>query len=192
MNALILASASPRRKALLEQVGLVPAAIDPAETDETPTKNETPLAYARRIAEEKAKAVAPRHSGDFILAADTIVVCGRRMLHKPENEKDAIKRLRLLSGRRHRVYTGLCVMAPDGRMKTRVVQTTVTFKNLSEAEIADYIASGEGNDKAGGYGIQGRAARYIRFISGSFSNVVGLPLFETTQLLKGLGFPGLP
>ncbi len=192
MTGLILASASPRRKALLEQIGLSPSLIDPADTDETPRRNETPIAYARRVAEEKAKTVAPRHPGAFILAADTIVACGQRMLHKPANEREAIERMRLLSGRRHRVYTGVCVLAPDGRCKTRVVQTVVAFKALSDAEIADYIASGEGADKAGGYGAQGRAARYIRFISGSFSNVVGLPLFETTQLLKGLGFPGLP
>jgi len=188
----ILASASPRRLALLQQIGIVPDAIDPADADETALRGETPLAYVRRVAEAKAKIAAERHPGDFILAADTIVACGRRMLHKPENEAAAIKRLKLLSGRRHRVYTGLSIIAPSGKQKTRVVQTVVAFKHLTDAEIADYLASGEGADKAGGYGAQGRAARYIRLVSGSFSNVVGLPLFETCETLRSLGFPGLP
>jgi septum formation protein len=184
---LVLASASPRRRELLAQIGLVPDFIDPAELDETPLKDELPPAYAARLARAKAEAVAPRHPGAFILAADTVVACGRRILPKPEDAATVRRCLELLSGRRHRVIGGVAVLTPRGRLLQRVVTSNVTFKHLTEQEIADYAATGEGQGKAGGYAIQGYAARYIRAIGGSHSNIVGLPLFETASLLGGCG-----
>ena len=189
MPSLVLASASPRRLELLAQIGITPSAVDPADIDETPLKGELPVPHAARLAEAKARAIAPRHPGAFVLAADTVVACGRRILPKAETRPQALRCLELLSGRRHRVHGGLCVLAPDGRMAARLVTTAVIFKRLEQAEIDDYLASGEWHGKAGGYAIQGRAARYVRQIGGSYSNVVGLPLFETWQLLKGLGWP---
>lgn len=188
MSALVLASASPRRLDLLRQIAIQPEAVDPAHIDETPVRGELPVPHARRLAEEKARAVAGRHPGCFVLAADTVVACGRRILPKAEDEATARKCLELLSGRRHRVVGGICLIAPDGRVGRRVVTTTVTFKRLSPGEMAAYAASGEWEGKAGGYAIQGLAARYVRDISGSYSNIVGLALFETAQLLDGLGF----
>ncbi len=185
---LVLASASPRRRELLAQIGLVPDAFDQADLDETPLKGELPPAHAARLARAKLEACAPRHRGAFILAADTVVACGRRILDKPEDMETARRCLALLSGRRHRVIGGVAVMSPEGRLGTRLVTSTVTFKRLTPDEIADYAASGEGLGKAGGYAIQGLAARYIRDIGGSYSNIVGLPLFETASLLAGLGF----
>ena len=185
---LVLASASPRRLELLRQIGLAPDLIDPAEIDETPRRDEAPAAHALRLAEEKLRAVLPRHPGDYILAADTVVACGRRILPKTMDPASARRCLELLSGRRHRVHSGIALASPDGRVSLRHVDSQVAFKRLSTAEITAYLASGEWRGKAGGYAIQGRAAALIRFISGSYSNVVGLPLFETAQLLAGRGY----
>ena len=187
---LILASASPRRLELLRQVGLEPDAVDPAEIDETPAKAELPDRHALRLAVEKARAVAARHPDAYVLAADTVVACGRRILPKAEDRATARKCLTLLSGRRHRVLGGIAVVAADGKLATRLVESTVIFKRLSGAEIDAYLTSGEWHGKAGGYAIQGRAASYIRFVSGSYSNVVGLSLYDVHQLLTGLGWPG--
>jgi septum formation protein len=185
---LVLASASPRRLELLRQVGLMPDCIDPADIDETPRRGELPPAHAMRLAQEKARAVVPRHPGAYILAADTVVACGRRILPKTEDEASAQACLELLSGRRHRVHGGIAVATPDGRLVSRRVDSQVAFKRLSEAELRAYLRSGEWQGKAGGYAIQGRAAALIRWINGSYSNVVGLPLFETVQLLAGRGY----
>ena len=186
--SLVLASASPRRLELLRQVGLMPDCIDPADIDETPRQGELPPAHAMRLAEEKAKAVVPRHPGAYVLAADTVVACGRRILPKTEDEASARSCLELLSGRRHRVHGAVVLMSPDGRLVSRRVESQVAFKRLSQAEIGAYLRTGEWQGKAGGYAIQGRAATLIRWVSGSYSNVVGLPLFETTQLLAGRGY----
>jgi septum formation protein len=185
---LILASASPRRLDLLRQVGIEPAAIDPADIDETPRPREQPRAYALRMAAAKWDAVAPRHPGAVVLAADSVVALGRRILPKAESEQEARRCLALLSGRRHRVVGGVAVgRAGPGigsAPRTRLVETVVRFKRLTAAEIDAYIASGEWKGKAGGYAIQGRAAAFVAFVSGSYSNVVGLPLFETVALLS--------
>jgi septum formation protein len=185
---LVLASASPRRLALLRQIGIQPDIVDPADLDETPSKGELPPVHAVRLAREKALAVAPRHPGAYVLAADTVVACGRRIVPKPVDETSARRCLDLLSGRRHRVYSGIALVGPDCRLALRRVVSQVAFKRLSDEEIAHYLASGEWCGKAGGYAIQGRAAALIRFVSGSYSNVVGLPLFETAQLLEGRGW----
>jgi septum formation protein len=185
---LVLASASPRRLVLLRQIGLEPDRIDPAEIDETPHPDELPPAYALRLAEEKARAVVPRHPGAYILAADTVVACGRRILPKASDPATARSCLELLSGRRHRVHGGIALAGPDDRLILRRVDSQVAFKRLSEAEIAAYLCCGEWRGKAGGYAIQGRAAALIRWVQGSYSNVVGLPLFETAQLLAGSGY----
>lgn len=190
IEALVLASASPRRLDLLRQIGLIPGAVDPADLDETPAKSELPAPHATRLAREKAVAVAPRHPGRYVLAADTVVACGRRILPKAEDERTAKRCLDLLSGRRHRVHGGLVLLEPDGRIHTRTVTSIVTFKVLDHDEIAAYLASGEWQGKAGGYAIQGLAAAFVRYLGGSYSNVVGLPLFETAQLLKGVGLNG--
>ena len=187
---LVLASASPRRLDLLRQIGIVPGAVDPAELDETPRKDELPLPHAARLAEEKARAVAARHPGKFILAADTVVAAGRRILPKAEDERTARRCLSLLSGRRHRVHGGVALLTPEGKLLTRTVSTILTFKCLDHGEVETYIASGEWHGKAGGYAIQGLAAVYVRALSGSYSNVVGLPLYETAALLKGVGLHG--
>lgn len=181
---LVLASASPRRLDLLRQVGLEPAEIDPADIDETPAARELPRAYALRMATSKLAAVAPRHPAAVVLAADSVVVCSRRILPKAETEAEARACLGRLSGRRHRVLGAVAVGFPDRTVRTRLVETVVRFKRLEAAEIDDYLHSGEWRGKAGGYAIQGRAARFVDFISGSYSNVVGLPLFETVKLLK--------
>jgi septum formation protein len=190
---LILASSSPRRLALLRQVGVVPERIEAPEIDETPVTRELPRAYVLRIAEAKANDIAgrPDAGGAYVLAADTVVACGRRILGKAHDVEAAARCLRLLSGRRHRVYTGVAVVAPDGRRAARVVMTMVAFKRLGEPEIAAYLACGEWQGKAGGYAIQGRAEAFIPSINGSWSNVVGLPLATTLDLLRGLGWrPG--
>ena len=183
---LVLASASPRRLDLLRQVGLEPAEIDPADIDETPGPRELPRAYALRMAKAKLAAVASRHPEAVVLAADSVVVCGRRILPKAETVEQARVCLVILSGRRHRVMGGIAAGGPDGSVRTRLVETVVRFKRLEAAEIDDYLACGEWRGKAGGYAIQGRAARFVAFISGSYSNVVGLPLFETVGLLKAV------
>lgn len=184
---LILASASPRRLDLLAQVGRVPSLVEPADIDETPERGELPRVLARRLAMGKAAVVATTHPDAVVLAADTVVACGRRILPKAEDEQTARRCLTLLSGRRHRVFGGLCIMAPQRAPIVRVVETVVSFARLQPSQIDRYIASGEWDGKAGGYAIQGLAAAYVRQISGSYSNVVGLPLFETDTLLSSLG-----
>jgi len=193
MPILVLASASPRRLDLLRQIGIVPDAVDPADIDEAPLPRELPPAHAVRLAREKVEAVQPRHPDAFILAADTVVACGRRILPKAEDEKTARACLKLLSGRRHRVYGGVALVSPNGDIAIRRVISQVTFKRLSMTELDIYLASGEWQGKAGGYAIQGRAAALISWVAGSYSNVVGLPLFETAQLLAGHGYkPNCP
>ncbi|WP_445678907.1 Maf family protein [Radicibacter daui] len=186
---LVLASASPRRVDLLAQIGIVPAAIDPADIDETPLADESPRRLALRLAGAKAAAVATRHPEAFVLAADTVVGVGARILPKAEEEAEAKACLRLLSGRRHHVYGGICLIAPGGPVSSRVVDSTVAFKRLTAEEMAEYVASGDWHGKAGGYGIQGLAAKYVSFISGSYSNIVGLGLHEVAMMLRGAGFP---
>ncbi len=183
----VLASSSPRRRDLLAQIGLVPDVIVPAAIDETPLPRELPVPMARRLARAKADVVAALHPGALVLAADSVVAAGRRALPKAETEDQARACLALLSGRRHRVHAGVCAIAPDGRRAERLVTTTVTFKRLTAAEIDLYLATGEWHGKAGGYAIQGKAGAFVRFISGSYSAVVGLPLMETAALLSGLG-----
>lgn len=186
---LVLASASPRRLDLLRQIGLTPDHIDPAHVDETPSPKELPAKHAARLALAKAQAVAARHRGAYVLAADTVVACGRRILPKAETVADARACLKLLSGRRHRVLTGVAVIAPGGRDVVRVAETAVRFRRLSDDDIRAYLAAGEWHGKAGGYAIQGRAAAFAAWLGGSYSNVVGLPLYETAALLAGLGYP---
>ncbi len=183
---LILASASPRRLALLKQIGLAPDKIIPADIDETPLKDETPREHAARVAKEKACVVAAQFPDDVILAADTVVACGRRILPKAEEEKTARKCLKMLSGRRHRVYTAVCVHS-GGKTHERLVMTQVRFARLTDKQIDAYIASGEWQGKAGGYAIQGSAEAFIPWIAGSYSNVVGLPLQETSLMLAQAG-----
>jgi septum formation protein len=185
---LVLASASPRRLDLLRQVGLEPDLIDPADIDESELKSETPRRLAVRLAKAKAASVAQRNTDAFILSADTVVAVGRRVLPKAQTEAQARDCLALLSGRGHRVYTGLCVIAPDGRVAERLVETRLTFKRLSVLEIEDYIRGGEWHGKAGGYGIQGRAGGFVIELQGSYPSVVGLPLYESLCLLEGLGY----
>ena len=184
---LVLASASPRRVELLARIGLVADIVDPADLDETPRRSEAPLSYARRMAAEKAALVAPRHPGAIVLAADTVVACGRRILPKAESEAQARECLALLSGRRHRVHSAVCVIDAAGVARHRDSTSVVIFKSLSPAEIEAYIAGGEWHGKAGGYAIQGAAEALIRYLAGSHSGVVGLPLFETRALLKSAG-----
>ncbi|MCP5367131.1 MAG: septum formation protein Maf [Hyphomicrobiales bacterium] len=189
---LILASASPRRLDLLRQVGIEPVAVVPARVDESPLAGETPLQMARRLAVAKARAVALDNPGAFVLGADTVVACGNRVLPKAEDEATARRFLTLLSGRAHRVLGGFCVIDPAGTARARVVTTAVRFKRLHRGEIDAYLAGGEWRDKAGAYAIQGRAAVFVRHLSGSYSNVVGLPLFEVSAVLTGLGFAAGP
>jgi septum formation protein len=186
--SLVLASASPRRLDLLAQVGVTPDRVDPADIDETPLRDETPRRHALRLAREKARAVAVRAPGDFVLAADTVVAVGRRILPKAETEAQALKCLALLSGRNHMVLTAVAVIGPDGREASRLVETRVQVKQLSDAERADYLAGGEWRGKAGGYAVQGVAGGFIIDLHGSYTGVVGLPLYETLNLLRGLGW----
>ena len=186
--ALVLASASPRRRDLLAQIGLIPDAVRAAEIDETPLKNELPRDLAQRLAKAKALAVAAAAGGDFVLAADTVVARGRRILPKTETEAEARACLTLLSGAAHRVYTAVVAVAPGGRSAARLVETRVRFKRLSPQDIAGYLASGEWRGKAGGYAVQGLAGRFVIALHGSYSAVVGLPLYETASLLEGLGY----
>lgn len=185
--ALILASASPRRRELIARLGIEPTGISAADIDETPRKLEDPRAYAGRMAREKALAVTSPDA--FVLAGDTVVACGRRILPKAEDEATARRCLELLSGRRHRVLSAVALKAPDGTLRERLSETVVRFKQLSAEEVAAYLAGGEWHGKAGGYAIQGSAEGLITWIGGSHSGVVGLPLFETRALLKAAGFP---
>lgn len=183
---LLLASASPRRLALLAQIGVTPDEVISTDIDETPRRAEAPRLLAQRLA--RAKAAAAARPDGLVLAADTVVACGSRVLPKAETEDQARACLTMLSGRRHHVLTAIVLATSDGRVLERVCDSVVGFARLTDAQIDGYLASGEWQGKAGGYAIQGRAASHIRFLSGSYSNVVGLPLFETAQLLRGAGY----
>ena len=185
---LVLASASPRRLELLARIGVVPDAVTPVDLDESPRKAEQPRHLAARLARAKAEAAQALAPDALILAADTVVGVGRRILGKPADEAEARRFLELLSGRRHRVMTGVCLIRPDGKVSERLVTTILAFQRLTAQQIDAHIASGEWRGVAGGYQIQKRAEVYVRFLSGSHSNVVGLPLFETAQLLRGAGW----
>ena len=192
---LVLASASPRRLMLLERAGLTADLLNPTDIDETPRKGETPRALSVRLAGEKAHAaarapqVAGLGPGVFILAADTVVGLGRRILPKAETRDEAAQCLALLSGRSHWVYSTIALVSPGGKTTTRCNETKVRFKRLSRNDMDSYLASAEWRGKAGGYAIQGRAEAFVRYISGSYSSVVGLPLYETVHLLEGAGYP---
>lgn len=192
---LVLASASPRRLQLLERVGLTPDLLNPSDVDEIPHKRETPRALSVRLAKEKAERalemplVKELGPNAFVLAADTVVGLGRRILPKAETVDQALDCLSLLSGRSHWVYSTVCLIAPGRRMSSRCVETKVRFKRLSREDIDSYVASNEWRGKAGGYAIQGRAEAFVRLLSGSHSAVVGLPLYETVHLLEGAGYP---
>lgn len=184
----MLASASPRRLSLLRQIGLEPDHVEPCDLDETPRPKEQPRELAIRLARAKAALAAASHPGCFVLGADTVVAVGRRILPKAETEAEGRACLELLSGRAHRVLTCVCVVAPDGRDVWRLVESRVRMKRLEQPDIAAYLASGEGLGKAGGYAIQGRAGAFVTELQGSYPAVVGLPLYETVNLLKGRGF----
>ena len=192
---LVLASGSPRRLSLLNQAGLEPDSLEPVEIDESPERGELPRTLAVRLAREKAEAaiVRVRNKAEikdaYVLSADTVVAVGRRILPKPEVLEEASACLRLLSGRTHRVYTGVCLVTPRDALRTRLVETRVRFKRLSNEDLESYLASGEWRGKAGGYAIQGLAGSFVTKLVGSYTNVVGLPLYETTTLLAGEGFP---
>lgn len=186
---LVLASSSPRRLDLLARIGVSPDAVIPAAIDETPARGELPRVYAARMAAEKAEAVRGEAAGAIVVAADTVVAVGRRILPKAETEAEARQALALLSGRRHRVYSAVTVVDPGGFARHRLSTTIVLFKRLDETELAAYLESGEWRGKAGGYAIQGRAEALIRHVAGSHSGVVGLPLFETRALLLAAGYP---
>lgn len=187
LGGVILASASPRRVDLLARLGVVPAVIDPAEIDETPLKTETPRAHAERLAHAKCAIVAARHPGGIVVAADTVVGVGRRILPKADAEAVARSCLALLSGRRHRVFTAVAVADAAGVIRQRLSETVVIFHRLTPVDIDTLIAAGDWRGKAGGYALQGAAEAYVRFIGGSWSGVVGLPLAETRTLLKASG-----
>lgn len=188
MARLILASASPRRLDLLKQIGIIPDEVLPADIDETETKDEAPPCYAKRMAVEKAQKIAEQEKDAFILAADTVVACGKRILPKAEDKDTAIACLNLLSGRKHHVLGGIALITPAEKTLQRLVKTTVSFKRLSQKEHQDYLDSNEWDGKAGGYAIQGMAAQFIPTVAGSYTNVVGLSLFETAQMLHGAGY----
>ncbi len=194
-HPLILASGSPRRLSLLDQIGIEPDRLLPANVDETPQAKETPRSLARRLSRTKAEVSRraadrdPETRDAYVLAADTVVAVGRRILPKPELTDEAAACLRLLSGRAHRVYTSICLITPKGKVRQKLVETRVRFKRLSREEMETYLASGEWQGKAGGYAIQGRAGAFVTKLVGSYSNVVGLPLNETMTLLMGEGYP---
>ncbi len=186
---LVLASASPRRLDLLARIGVTPDAVLPADIDEAPRKGEIPHVYASRMAAEKAATIAAQEDGALVLAADTVVAAGRRILGKASDEAEARATLSLLSGRRHRVLSAVTLIVPGGQARHRLSTSIVAFKRLSGEELGDYLASGEWQGKAGAYAIQGRAEALIRWMSGSYSGVMGLPLHETRALLKSAGYP---
>jgi septum formation protein len=186
---LVLASASPRRLELLERLGVKPDAVMAADIDESARRGELPAAYACRMAAEKAAAVKLREPEALVLAGDTVVAAGRRILPKAEDAGTARAALLLLSGRRHRVLSAVTAIGPDGTVRHRLSTSLVAFKRLSEEELAAYLDSGEWRGKAGGYAIQGRAEALVRFLSGSHSGVMGLPLYETRALLRAAGYP---
>lgn len=183
----ILASASPRRLALLKDIGITPDKVEPADIDETPRKGESPRVHAQRLSIEKGRVIAARYPNALVLSADTVVACGRRILPKAENEADVRACLALLGGRRHHVYTAVSLFLPGGSRIDKLSDSLVTFRRLTNLDIDAYAACGEGIGKAGGYAIQGRAAMYIRAMSGSYSGIVGLPLFEVGQMLARAG-----
>jgi septum formation protein len=185
---LVLASTSPRRLELLGRLGATPVRVVAPDVDEDPLPGELPRPYVQRVARAKALAV-PREEDELVLAGDTTIAVGRRILGKPADEADLRRMLALLSGRRHHCLSAVCVIAPDGAARLRVSDTIVAFKRLSGAEIDNYVRCGEGMGKAGGYAIQGRAEGFVRFLSGSHSGVVGLPVFETRALLLAAGYP---
>lgn len=185
---LILASASPARKALLEAAGFTPDKIIPADIDETPHKNEKPTVYVKRLAEEKAKAIHAQHPEAFIIAADTIAVMGARIIGKAADRAEAKKMISRFSGRRHRVITGLCILSPDGKKSVRLVSSAVKCRMVADAEIETYLDSGEWEGKSGCYGLQGRASAFIETINGSYTSIIGLPVAETIAILNGMGF----
>jgi septum formation protein len=185
---LVLASTSPRRLDLLKRIGVEPARVAAPDIDEDPLKAEPPRTYVQRIAEGKAHAVA-RQADEIVLAGDTTIAVGRRILGKPEDEADLRRMLALLSGRRHHCLSAVCLIGLDGKARTKLSDTIVTFKRLTDAEIDAYVASGEGMGKAGGYAIQGRAEGFVRYLAGSHSGVVGLPVYETRALLLATGYP---
>ncbi|MFZ5706118.1 MAG: Maf family protein [Pseudomonadota bacterium] len=187
MSLLILASASPRRAELIRRLGIEPAAIDPADIDETPQRDELPARYAVRMAAEKAALVAIRRPGAAVLGADTVVAAGRRILPKTEQAEEARACLRLLSGRRHRVHSAVTLIDAEGKARHRLSTSIVKFKRLTESEIETYVSGGEWQGKAGGYAIQGYAESWVAMLSGSHSGVMGLPLFETRALLGATG-----
>ena len=187
-NKLILASSSPRRKELLAQIGIAPDKIIPADIDETLLSNELPRTFALRLSKAKAEKIADGNPDNFILAADTVVAAGRRVLDKPKDADDARRTLETLSGRRHKVLGGICVIAPNGRILQRLCETVVAFRRLSKTDIEAYIECGDWEGKAGGYAIQGLAATYVKFISGSHSNIIGLSLYDTAQMLESAGY----
>ncbi|MCH7807529.1 MAG: septum formation inhibitor Maf [Proteobacteria bacterium] len=185
----MLASASPRRRELLNQAGIIPSAIAPVEVDETPLASEKPGDYTRRLAAQKATLVAKKNRGALVLAADTAVAVGARILGKPGDRAEAEKFLKLLSGRRHRVITSIALKPPSQKLVQKTVITSVSFKRLTAGEINWYLQSGEWRGKAGGYAIQGKAGAFVKRINGSYTNVVGLPLYETLALLRAHGYP---
>lgn len=186
---LALASASPRRLDLLRQIGLIPDRVAPADIDEKPLRDERPGQLALRLAVQKGEAVRVGLPGMFVISADTVVAVGRRILPKAETEEEARACLRLLSGRKHDVLTGVAVSAPDGRQVSRLVEARVELKRLSHQDVEGYIGSAEWRGKAGGYAIQGQAGGFVTGMSGSYSAIVGLPLYETAALLEGVGYP---
>ena len=186
-DKLILASASPRRLQLLEQIGVKPSLVEMPTVDEVPFKSEKPSEFAKRMAFLKASQIFNLNRNKYILAADTVVAIGRKIIPKPETEEHVRKSISLLGGRNHRVYGGICLMKPGGEVLLRMVETRVFMRRLSNDELSDYVAYGDWRGKAGSYAIQGRAAQYIKKISGSYSNVVGLDLYMTSRLLKGCG-----
>lgn len=194
LQKLVLASGSPRRIELLQQAGIEPSTVFPAEIDETPQRAEHPRSLAKRLSRAKAERAAERLKGDeaadgaYLLAADTVVAVGRRILPKADLVDEASNCLRLLSGRSHRVYTGLCLITPAGKTRQKLVETRVRFKRLTREEMESYLASGEWRGKAGGYAVQGLAGSFVVKLVGSYSNVVGLPLYETVALLTGEGY----
>jgi septum formation protein len=188
MPRLILASASPRRLDLLARIGVIPDAVIPADVDESVPKGELPREHALRLAREKAQAVAAQEPDALVLAADTVVAVGRRILPKVEDEQTLRACMRLLSGRRHRVLTGVALAIPGGGVRERLIETMIAMKRLSDDEIDHYASHGEWRGKAGGYALQGYGEVYVRHIAGSYSNVVGLPLAETRMLLKSAGY----
>jgi len=186
---LVLASSSPQRQELLKQIGLIPSWIENPNIDETPQRNEAPLALVKRLAHAKAESLKEKYKGHFIIAGDTIGYCRHRILEKPHSLEEAKEMLKTLSGSRHRFYSGVCIINPEGKIYLKTSTSFVQFKRLSLKEMEWYLKTREWENKSGGYSIRGYAAQFIKSIRGSYSGIVGLPLFETAQLLKGAGYP---